>query len=95
MRVWHILNETLLDRGIEVSRLGSYKETTEIPQSQRDQSFTFAFTPTAHSIGDWGILSSLPKYIKNYTLIVQLQSPILLYVIKFSNHFLIEENGHL
>jgi len=64
MRVWHILNETLLDRGIEVSRLGSYKETTEIPQSQRDQSFTFAFTPTAHSIGDWGILSSLPKYIK-------------------------------
>jgi len=64
MRVWQILNEALFDRGVEVSRLGSYKETTKIPQPQKDQSFTFAFTPTAHSIGDWGILSSLPKHIK-------------------------------
>ena len=66
MRQWSIENEKICDGGVEVSRLGLYKKDVEFPNFQRDQSFTFAFTPTAHSLGDWGILSSLPKYIKKY-----------------------------
>lgn len=83
MRQWSIENERIYDKGVEVSRLGLYKKDVEFPQFQRDQSFTFAFTPTSHSLGDWGVLSSLPKYIKklypNSTIVVP--NPTLCYKI--------------
>lgn len=64
MRLYKIYKETCYDMGVEVDRLGYYKNDVEIPFVSRDQPMTIAFTSTSFSIGDWGILSALPKYIK-------------------------------
>ena len=64
MRLYKIYNEALYDGGVEVTRLGYNKNNVSLNKIPRDQKITFAFSPSSHSIGDWGILSSLPKHIK-------------------------------
>lgn len=66
MRVWRIINDKIIDRGIEVDRIGYNKNNYESIFStlDRNASFIFPFTMTAHSLGDWGMISRLPECIK-------------------------------
>lgn len=66
MRQWKIINDQLLDSGVEVQRLGSLKSTSSsiFKDLDRNTNFIFPFTTTSHSLGDWGILSRLPECIK-------------------------------
>ena len=66
MRQWKIVNDTLLDEGIETFRIGKHKKTNNsiFSDISRDQHFIFPFCSTSHSLGDWGIISGLPQCIK-------------------------------
>ena len=66
MRIWKINNDQLQDIGFEVNRIGHHKETSpsNFSNLDRNTNFTFPFTTTAHSLGDWGVLNKLPECIK-------------------------------
>lgn len=66
MRQWKIINDQLLDAGVEVQRLGISKSMGQsaFKELDRNTEFVFPFTQTSHSLGDWGILSRLPECIK-------------------------------
>lgn len=64
MRAYRITNEQLLIGVQDLDRLGVHKSTLASETIDRNTSFLFAFTATAHSTGDWGILSALPEYLK-------------------------------
>tara|TARA_R110001632_G_scaffold123238_1_gene235957 strand:+ start:2548 stop:3501 length:954 start_codon:yes stop_codon:yes gene_type:complete len=66
MRQWKIINDKLVDCGIETPRLGGLKSNTRSPfkELSKQTQFTFPFSTTSHSLGDWGILSRLPECIE-------------------------------
>ena len=67
MREWLIQNDQILDKGVETPRIGKCKKDNNSVFSDisRDQHFIFPFCSTAHSLGDWGVLSRLPECIKS------------------------------
>jgi hypothetical protein len=66
MRVWSVIDDKIIDRGIEVNRIGYDKSNNKSLFSNLDRNteFIFPFTMTAHSLGDWGMISRLPECIK-------------------------------
>lgn len=66
MRQFKVINDQLLDMGVEVNRIGKWKgnNSSSFLNLNRKESFIFPFTSTSHSLGDWGIISRLPECIK-------------------------------
>jgi hypothetical protein len=65
MRVYNIVNDRFMDRGIEVDQLGWEYNPTKLTQIDINLiDAEFPWTRACLSIGDWAIVSALPRLLK-------------------------------